>query len=117
MVSILGRKRTLADKTVYQNGSFDTSFDPSLFSLDSIFNRFFFHGCHEINVQLSFEIEKYIFAVPNSAQTVYCIQIHYMTVSVYFSRFFALGQEIVWGGGELGTHAAYKFTSGVSKSE
>jgi hypothetical protein len=47
MVSILGRKETLVDKTVYQNGSFDTSFDPPLFSLDSIFNsfgRFFFTG-------------------------------------------------------------------------
>jgi hypothetical protein len=32
IVSIWGRKRTLADKTVYQNGSIDTSFDPSLFS-------------------------------------------------------------------------------------
>ncbi len=32
MVSIWGQKRTLADKTVDQNGSIDTSFDPPLFS-------------------------------------------------------------------------------------
>jgi hypothetical protein len=34
-----GRKRTLADRTVYQYGSIDTSLDPpmSLFSLDSSF--------------------------------------------------------------------------------
>jgi hypothetical protein len=37
MVSMWGRERTLADKTVYQNGSNDTSFDPSLFSLDTTF--------------------------------------------------------------------------------
>jgi hypothetical protein len=37
MVSILGRKRTLADKTVDQNGSIYTSLDPPLFSLDSTF--------------------------------------------------------------------------------
>ncbi len=30
MVSIWGRKRTLADKTVYSTGSTDTSFDPPL---------------------------------------------------------------------------------------
>ncbi len=35
MVSIWSRKMTLADKTVYQNGSIDTSFGPLLFSLDS----------------------------------------------------------------------------------
>jgi hypothetical protein len=40
MVSIYGRKRTLADKTVYQNGSIDTSFDPPLFSLDRTFKYF-----------------------------------------------------------------------------
>jgi hypothetical protein len=34
MVSIWGRKRTLADKTVCQNRSIYTSFDPPLFSLD-----------------------------------------------------------------------------------
>jgi hypothetical protein len=33
MVSIWGWKRTLADKTVYQNGSIDTSFDLPLCSL------------------------------------------------------------------------------------
>jgi hypothetical protein len=38
VVSIWGRKRTLADKTVYQNGSFDTSFDQTLLSLDRTFN-------------------------------------------------------------------------------
>jgi hypothetical protein len=32
-----GRKRTLADKTVYQYGSIDASLDPPLFSLDSTF--------------------------------------------------------------------------------
>ncbi len=32
MVPIWGRKRTLADKTVYQNGSIDTNLDPPLFS-------------------------------------------------------------------------------------
>jgi hypothetical protein len=37
MVSIEAWKRTLADKKVYKNGSIDTSFDPPLFSLDSIF--------------------------------------------------------------------------------
>jgi hypothetical protein len=37
MVSIWGRKRTLSDYTVYQNGSIDTSFDPPLFSLDLTF--------------------------------------------------------------------------------
>ncbi len=35
MVSICGWKRTLADKTVYQNRAIDTSFDPPIFSLDS----------------------------------------------------------------------------------
>jgi hypothetical protein len=35
MLSILGWKRTFADKTVTQNGSIDSSFDPPLFSLDS----------------------------------------------------------------------------------
>ncbi len=35
MVSIGALKRTLAGKTVYQNGSIDTSFDPPQFSLDS----------------------------------------------------------------------------------
>jgi hypothetical protein len=34
MVSTWDRKRTLADKTIYQNGSIDTSFDPPI-SLDS----------------------------------------------------------------------------------
>jgi hypothetical protein len=33
MVSIGAGKRTLAGKTVYKNGSIDTSFDPPLFSL------------------------------------------------------------------------------------
>ncbi len=37
MASIWGRKGTLADKTVYQNGSINTSFDTPLFSLDSTF--------------------------------------------------------------------------------
>ncbi len=37
MMSIWGRSRTLADKTVCQNGSIDTSFDPPLFSLDRTF--------------------------------------------------------------------------------
>ncbi len=37
MVSIWGWKRTLGDKTFYQNGSIDTSFDPPLFSLDNTF--------------------------------------------------------------------------------
>jgi hypothetical protein len=37
MVSIGARKRTLANKKVYKNGSIDTSFDPPLFPLDSIF--------------------------------------------------------------------------------
>jgi hypothetical protein len=37
MVSIGGWKMTLAGKTVYQNGSIDTSFDPPSFSLDSAF--------------------------------------------------------------------------------
>jgi hypothetical protein len=36
MVSIWDRKRKLADETVYQNGSIDTSFDPPV-SLDSTF--------------------------------------------------------------------------------
>jgi hypothetical protein len=30
---------TLAGKTVYQNGSIDTGFEPPLFSLDSAFNN------------------------------------------------------------------------------
>jgi hypothetical protein len=33
MVAIWGQKMTLANKTVYQNGSIDASFDPPLFSL------------------------------------------------------------------------------------
>jgi hypothetical protein len=33
------RKRTLADNTLFQNGSIDTSFDPTLFTLDSTFNN------------------------------------------------------------------------------
>ncbi len=33
MVSIVARKRTLAGKTVYINGSLDTSLDPPPFSL------------------------------------------------------------------------------------
>jgi hypothetical protein len=37
MVSLLGRKRTLADKTVYQCLSIDTTLRPPLFSLDSTF--------------------------------------------------------------------------------
>ena len=37
MVSIWGRKMTLADKTVYRYGSVDTNFDPPWFSLDSTF--------------------------------------------------------------------------------
>jgi hypothetical protein len=37
IVYIWGRKRTLVDKTVYQNRSIDPSFDPPLFSLDSTF--------------------------------------------------------------------------------
>jgi hypothetical protein len=37
MVSLWGRKRTLADKTVYQNGSIDTSFGPPPAPLDSTF--------------------------------------------------------------------------------
>jgi hypothetical protein len=37
MVSIYCRKRTLAAKTVYQNGLIYTSFDLPLFSLDSTF--------------------------------------------------------------------------------
>jgi hypothetical protein len=41
MVSIWGRKWTLADKTVYQNGSTDTSLDTPLISLDSTFGLFF----------------------------------------------------------------------------
>jgi hypothetical protein len=36
MVSTGAGKRTLAVQTVYKNGSIDTSFDPPLFSLDSI---------------------------------------------------------------------------------
>jgi hypothetical protein len=36
LCSIGGRKRSLAGKTVYQNVSIDTSFDPPLFSFDSI---------------------------------------------------------------------------------
>jgi hypothetical protein len=43
IVSILGRKRTLADTTVYQNGSIETSFDTPLFSFDSTF-KFDFRG-------------------------------------------------------------------------
>ncbi len=39
MVSIWGRKRTLDNKRVYQNGSIDTRFDPPLLSLDSTFNK------------------------------------------------------------------------------
>jgi hypothetical protein len=38
MVSIGAQKRTLAGKTVYQNRSIDTSFNPLPFSLDSTFN-------------------------------------------------------------------------------
>jgi hypothetical protein len=34
------RKRTLAAKTVYHNGSIDTSFVPPLFSLDITFNKY-----------------------------------------------------------------------------
>jgi hypothetical protein len=41
MVSIWGRKRTLSDNTVYQNGSIDTSFDSSLFSLHHTFKLVF----------------------------------------------------------------------------
>ncbi len=37
MVSIGALKRTLAGKTVHQNGLIDTSFDPPQFSLDSTF--------------------------------------------------------------------------------
>ncbi len=37
IVSIGAGKRTLAGKTVYNYGSIDTSLDPLLFSLDSIF--------------------------------------------------------------------------------
>jgi|688.fasta_scaffold791504_1 hypothetical protein len=39
MVSIWGRKRTLPHKTVYQNGSIDTSFNPPLLLLDSTYNK------------------------------------------------------------------------------
>jgi hypothetical protein len=39
LVSIWGRKRTHADKTVYQNGSNDICLDPPLFSLDSTFKK------------------------------------------------------------------------------
>ena len=39
MVSIWGRKMTLADKTVYPYGSVDTNFDPPWFSLDSTFKE------------------------------------------------------------------------------
>ncbi len=39
MVSIGARKRTLAGKTVYNDGSIDGKFDPPLFSLDSTFNK------------------------------------------------------------------------------
>jgi hypothetical protein len=35
MLFFKGRKRTLADNTVYQNGSIDTTLHPLLFSLDS----------------------------------------------------------------------------------
>jgi hypothetical protein len=35
----LKRKRTLADKPAYQNGSIDTSFGPPPLQLDSAFNR------------------------------------------------------------------------------
>ncbi len=38
-VIVWGRKRTLADNTVYPNVSIEISFDPSLFSLGSNFNR------------------------------------------------------------------------------
>jgi hypothetical protein len=37
MVSIKVREMTLTDKTVYQNGSIDSSLDSILFSLDGIF--------------------------------------------------------------------------------
>ncbi len=57
MVSIGAGKRTLAGKTVYKNGSIDTSLDPLLFSLDSTFKftlrcqqydivPIICHGCH-----------------------------------------------------------------------
>jgi hypothetical protein len=42
MVSIGGRKRTHASKTVYQNASIDTNFDRPIFSLDSTFKDFWF---------------------------------------------------------------------------
>jgi hypothetical protein len=37
MVSIWGRKRTLADKTVFKNGSIDIGFEPPMTSLANIF--------------------------------------------------------------------------------
>ncbi len=37
MVSLGGQKRTLTGKIAYLNGSIDTSFNPPLFSSDSIF--------------------------------------------------------------------------------
>ncbi len=39
MVSIGALKRTLAGKTIHQNGSIDTSFGPPQFSLDSIIKK------------------------------------------------------------------------------
>ncbi len=39
IVFIYARKRTLAGKTIDQDGSIDTSFDPPKFSIDSTFQR------------------------------------------------------------------------------
>jgi hypothetical protein len=37
MVSVWGQKRTLADKTVYQNGSIDTAFETVTIPVESLF--------------------------------------------------------------------------------
>jgi hypothetical protein len=50
MVAIWGQKMTLPNKTVYQNGSIDASFDPPLFSLDITFNvRILFHNLEKLS--------------------------------------------------------------------
>jgi hypothetical protein len=41
MVAIWGQKMKHANKTVYQNGSIDASFDPALFSQDTEVGNFF----------------------------------------------------------------------------